>query len=65
MRKDFVANVSHELRTRSRSSAAISVPFSDTSRLDPRYIKPLQQMLQQAVRMETCSGPAVAVADRK
>ena len=53
VRKDFVANVSHELRTPlTVISGYLGTFLSDTSRLDPRYIKPLQQMLQQAVRME-------------
>lgn len=54
VRKDFVANVSHELRTPlTVISGYVGTFLSDTSRLDPRYIKPLQQMLQQAERMET------------
>ena len=53
VRKDFVANVSHELRTPlTVISGYLGTFLSDTSRLEPRYIKPLQQMLQQAVRME-------------
>jgi two-component system phosphate regulon sensor histidine kinase PhoR len=53
MRKDFVANVSHELRTPlTVISGYLGTFLSDTGSLDPRYIKPLQQMLQQAMRME-------------
>ena len=53
MRKDFVANVSHELRTPlTVISGYLGTFLGDTDRLDPRYVKPLQQMLQQAVRME-------------
>ncbi|MCB1853736.1 MAG: phosphate regulon sensor histidine kinase PhoR [Halieaceae bacterium] len=53
VRKDFVANVSHELRTPlTVISGYLGTFLSDTSRLEQRYIKPLQQMLQQAVRME-------------
>ncbi len=53
VRKDFVANVSHELRTPlTVISGYLGTFLSDTSKLDARYIKPLQQMLQQSVRME-------------
>ncbi len=53
MRKDFVANVSHELRTPlTVISGYLGTFLGDTERLDPRYLKPLQQMLQQAARME-------------
>lgn len=53
VRKDFVANVSHELRTPlTVISGYLGTFLGDTSRLDPRYVKPLQQMLQQAERME-------------
>jgi two-component system phosphate regulon sensor histidine kinase PhoR len=53
VRKDFVANVSHELRTPlTVISGYLGTFLSDTSKLEPRYIKPLQQMLQQAERME-------------
>lgn len=53
MRKDFVANVSHELRTPlTVISGYLATFLGDTDRLEPRYLKPLQQMLQQAARME-------------
>lgn len=53
VRKDFVANVSHELRTPlTVISGYLGTFLGDSSRLEQRYIKPLQQMLQQAVRME-------------
>ncbi len=53
VRKDFVANVSHELRTPlTVISGYLYTLLSDTSKLEPRYIKPLQQMFQQAERME-------------
>jgi two-component system phosphate regulon sensor histidine kinase PhoR len=53
VRKDFVANVSHELRTPlTVISGYLGTFLGDSDRLEPRYIKPLQQMLQQAVRME-------------
>ena len=54
MRKDFVANVSHELRTPlTVISGYLATFLGDTDRLEPRYLKPLQQMLQQAGRMES------------
>jgi two-component system phosphate regulon sensor histidine kinase PhoR len=53
MRRDFVANVSHELRTPLTVIMGYLGTFlSDTCNMDPRFTKPLQQMLQQAVRME-------------
>jgi two-component system phosphate regulon sensor histidine kinase PhoR len=53
VRKDFVANVSHELRTPlTVISGYLATFLSEPGRLDSRYIKPLQQMLQQAERME-------------
>ena len=53
VRKDFVANVSHELRTPlTVISGYLGTFLGDTSKLDSRYIKPLQQMQQQADRME-------------
>jgi two-component system phosphate regulon sensor histidine kinase PhoR len=53
IRKEFVANVSHELRTPlTVISGYLATFLADTSKLDPRYVKPLQQMLQQAERME-------------
>ena len=53
VRKDFVANVSHELRTPlTVISGYLGTFLSDTSKLPQVYVKPLQQMLQQAVRME-------------
>lgn len=54
VRKDFVANVSHELRTPlTVISGYLSTFLADTSKLEPQYVKPLHQMLQQAERMET------------
>ena len=53
VRKDFVANVSHELRTPlTVISGYLGTFLSDTSKLPQVYVKPLQQMLQQAERME-------------
>lgn len=53
VRRDFVANVSHELRTPlTVISGYLGTFLGDTGKLDPRYVKPLQQMQQQADRME-------------
>jgi len=53
VRKDFVANVSHELRTPlTVISGYLGTFLGDPSGLEPRYLKPLRQMQQQAARME-------------
>ena len=53
VRRDFVANVSHELRTPlTVITGYLGTFLSDTASLPPQYIKPMQQMTQQAVRME-------------
>lgn len=53
VRRDFVANVSHELRTPlTVISGYLGTFLGDVSNLEPRYVKPLQQMEQQAERME-------------
>jgi two-component system phosphate regulon sensor histidine kinase PhoR len=53
MRSDFVANVSHELRTPLTVISGYLSTFLDSAQeLPPRYLKPLQQMSQQAQRME-------------
>ena len=53
IRRDFVANVSHELRTPlTVITGYLGTFLSDTDTLPPQYIKPMQQMTQQAVRME-------------
>jgi two-component system phosphate regulon sensor histidine kinase PhoR len=54
MRRDFVANVSHELRTPlTVISGYVSTLLDNADTLEPRYLKALQQMSQQAGRMET------------
>jgi two-component system, OmpR family, phosphate regulon sensor histidine kinase PhoR len=54
VRRDFVGNVSHELRTPlTVITGYLGTLLGDRDGLNPRYIKPLQQMLQQADRMET------------
>ena len=53
MRRDFVANVSHELRTPlTVIKGYLETIIANDRELDPRYKKPLQQMDQQAIRME-------------
>jgi len=53
MRRDFVANVSHELRTPlTVISGYLSTILDSAQELPPKYVKPLQQMGQQAQRME-------------
>tara|TARA_B110000503_G_scaffold19879_1_gene29759 strand:+ start:95812 stop:97083 length:1272 start_codon:yes stop_codon:yes gene_type:complete len=53
VRRDFVANVSHELRTPlTVISGYISTFLENSQELPQRYIKPLEQMDQQAQRME-------------
>jgi two-component system phosphate regulon sensor histidine kinase PhoR len=53
MRRDFVANVSHELRTPlTVIKGYLETILNNKDNLDPRYHKPLQQMDQQAKRME-------------
>jgi two-component system, OmpR family, phosphate regulon sensor histidine kinase PhoR len=53
VRSDFVANVSHELRTPlTVISGYLSTILDSAQELPPRYMKPLQQMSQQAQRME-------------
>ncbi|MEP4484669.1 MAG: phosphate regulon sensor histidine kinase PhoR [Halioglobus sp.] len=54
MRRDFVANVSHELRTPlTVIKGYLETIIANDQDLDPRYQKPLRQMDQQAIRMET------------
>ena len=53
MRKDFVANVSHELRTPlTVISGYLGTMRAAEESIEPRFRKPLQQMEQQAQRME-------------
>jgi two-component system, OmpR family, phosphate regulon sensor histidine kinase PhoR len=52
-RRDFVANVSHELRTPLTVITGYLSTFLENAQEFPhRYVKPLQQMSQQAQRME-------------
>ncbi|WP_312919562.1 phosphate regulon sensor histidine kinase PhoR [Stutzerimonas nitrititolerans] len=53
MRKDFVANVSHELRTPLTVIAGyLETMLEHSEELNPRWSRPLQQMNQQAGRMQ-------------
>ncbi|WP_116365080.1 phosphate regulon sensor histidine kinase PhoR [Parahaliea mediterranea] len=53
MRRDFVGNVSHELRTPlTVIKGYLETILANASQLEPRYVRPLQQMDQQAQRME-------------
>ena len=53
IRRDFVANVSHELRTPlTVISGYLSTFLENSQELPVRYVKPLEQMDQQAQRME-------------
>jgi two-component system phosphate regulon sensor histidine kinase PhoR len=54
VRRDFVGNVSHELRTPlTVISGYLDTFLSGSTDLPTRLVKPLEQMLQQAVRMES------------
>lgn len=54
IRRDFVANVSHELRTPlTVISGYLGTFLSNTEDVPERLLKPLQQMDQQAQRMES------------
>lgn len=52
MRRDFVGNVSHEMRTPLTVIKGYLETLLSDSEIDARYLKPLQQMDQQAARME-------------
>jgi two-component system, OmpR family, phosphate regulon sensor histidine kinase PhoR len=53
VRRDFVGNVSHELRTPlTVITGYLGTLLGEKDSFNPRFIKPLRQMLQQAQRME-------------
>lgn len=53
MRRDFVGNVSHELRTPlTVIKGYIDTILANSDNLDARFVRPLEQMDQQAQRME-------------
>ena len=54
MRRDFVGNVSHELRTPlTVIKGYLETILANAHKLDSRFQRPLEQMGQQAQRMET------------
>ncbi len=54
MRRDFVGNVSHELRTPlTVIKGYLDTILANSGQLESRFLRPLQQMEQQAQRMET------------
>ena len=54
MRRDFVGNVSHELRTPlTVITGYLGTILGNTDKLPEAYVKPMQQMEQQARRMES------------
>lgn len=53
MRKDFVANVSHELRTPLTVILGYIETFNDSAHIPTPWVKPLEQLEQQAIRMTT------------
>lgn len=52
MRKDFVANVSHELRTPLTVINGYLETFAEHGSGDPKWQRPIEQMLQQSSRMQ-------------
>jgi len=53
MRKDFVANVSHELRTPiTVITGYLETMLDDRDSMPTRWVKPIEQMAQQSLRME-------------
>ena len=60
--RDFVANVSHELRTPlTVISGYLSAMQGNPDDLPERYIKPMQQMLQQRGATGAGAGPQAAL----
>jgi two-component system, OmpR family, phosphate regulon sensor histidine kinase PhoR len=53
MRKDFVANASHELRSPLTVISGYLDTLADDDRLDPAWSAPVQEMQRQAERMST------------
>lgn len=53
MRKDFVGNVSHELRTPiTVITGYLETMLDDRDSMPTRWVKPIEQMAQQSLRME-------------
>ncbi|MET1076767.1 MAG: phosphate regulon sensor histidine kinase PhoR [Pseudomonas sp.] len=63
MRKDFVANVSHELRTPLTVIAGyLETLLDNVEDVTPRWQRPLQQMQQQAMRMQSLLNDLLLLA---
>ncbi len=63
MRKDFVANVSHELRTPLTVITGYLETLADNVEgVNPRWLRPLQQMQQQAERMQNLLNDLLLLA---
>ncbi|WPC05292.1 phosphate regulon sensor histidine kinase PhoR [Pseudomonas benzenivorans] len=63
MRKDFVANVSHELRTPLTVIAGyLETLLDNVEEVNPRWLRPLQQMQQQGARMQNLLNDLLLLA---
>lgn len=63
MRKDFVANVSHELRTPLTVICGyLETLLDNVEEINPRWSRALQQMQQQAARMQTLLNDLLLLA---
>ncbi|MEF9896874.1 MAG: phosphate regulon sensor histidine kinase PhoR [Pseudomonas sp.] len=63
MRKDFVANVSHELRTPLTVIAGyLETLLDNVEQVNPRWVRALQQMQQQGLRMQTLLNDLLLLA---
>ena len=63
MRKDFVANVSHELRTPlTVITGYLETLLDHDTELSPRWLRPMQQMQQQAERMQNLLNDLLMLA---
>ncbi|SDP13404.1 two-component system, OmpR family, phosphate regulon sensor histidine kinase PhoR [Pseudomonas jinjuensis] len=63
MRKDFVANVSHELRTPLTVIAGyLETLLDNADNINPRWTRALQQMQQQAARMQSLLNDLLLLA---
>ncbi|MBF0677249.1 phosphate regulon sensor histidine kinase PhoR [Pseudomonas sp.] len=63
MRKDFVANVSHELRTPlTVITGYLETLLDNVDQINPRWLRPMQQMQQQAGRMQNLLNDLLMLA---
>ena len=63
MRKDFVANVSHELRTPlTVITGYLETLLDNVEQINPRWLRPMQQMQQQAGRMQNLLNDLLLLA---